>query len=631
MTDKNPFSNNRREGEKKSPIFFHYHDASTWFEDSNILFEGHRGSGKTSILQSFNYENVWLHKTNIEPDFKLKAIYEDPQFIGAIYRCEDHEPPIWERWLTKYPDKDEEIQYLFTTYLNYYFAEQFIVAIKDILHDSNLQTMEEFSFVEDVIRASYREELRPRIMDFSLNEIIDKLNNTHNFIRENIIKKTSWDTLSTRLCIKDNCSFIIQICDLIKKHFNSLSNASFFILIDDINRLTLWQTKCVNMMIACYRYPVSFKISCVYGLCKSRETTDSKRPIANADLKRITLDYEDKTKISEDKYIDKLLELIFNSRLKSVYPTLKYIDLKNVFGKDFDQEIALVNILDRKSESRKSKEFIENYKKSRNKYLSDYWIKANNIKLVDDSETLDKLQKRKNDTALKKYRVTARFSILNEFFPSGTIEYAGLEIIKHLLCGSVRNFLKICEYLWPEIQKQISQNKDLTLISSEKQSKAIRDCAEHVFNGIDNKAIREDIQISYQDICKRFANIFKLFITKESLKKTTECLSFKIPLIKDEPFIEDLINSTIMYEAFVKKDNINNFQIGLHPIISPKFNLPYRSPFYYSETIAVNDFVKIITAKGILELDSIVKSIFEKRINEKTYPLFEQDEVEFNQ
>ncbi|PXV58804.1 hypothetical protein CLV62_14416 [Dysgonomonas alginatilytica] len=613
----NPFSDNRREREKDSVIILNYEDSIKWFSNSNYLFEGHRGSGKTSILTAYNYEFVWRKDSPIRPCKELENIYSNPNFIGVIYKCENQDKSTWQNWANINTQKNA--QYLYTTYLNFFFAEKFIEAVlKIILSDDKYkeELSEEYLFINTVLDKAFPLiKNRPILFDYSLTSLKILFSDIHNSIRHSIIYEDSFNEIKNEICIHDNCSLIVEICKLIQKHFSSFKDILFFPLIDDVNRLTKWQLQCINSMLLNVENPISIKLSCVFGLYETKGSIDG-RIIGNSDLSTIYLGYDnDITKISKQKDITPLLEEIFNIRVKSIYSNISHIDLEELFGKTPDLNNLLLETL-ATSQKTDVQELVDCYQKSGEKYFTDFWLDNENIRQpIKEKSSLNKLEKRQRDSSIyNKFRQTAIFTIIDHYNLGGKgFTYSSLDIIKHLICGSVRNFLKICELLWEDIENLIENDEITRQLDNDLQNKAIRKTAEHVFLGVDDRSLKEGSETTCRTICVRLSTLFKLFISKDSLKKTTECLSLRIKRSEQSDNIEDIIESIVLFEAFIKHEDKDDYLIGLHPILSPHFNLPYRSPFYYPHSVSSREFSDLIMGTD-QEAKEAIETIFSKRI-----------------
>lgn len=622
----NPFSNNRREGEREK-IFLFYPDTSLWFSNANFIFEGHRGSGKTSILSAFNYENVWLKQSEIVPDNSVKYHYDNPlpSFIGVVFKCELHDKDAWERWAKQYGEENASIVY--ATYLNYYFLEQILGALDRIsqTYDLSDKSFIDNEFIQRFIEIAFPiRKNQPKFFDYSLYSLQTIFREFHNTIRQNVINLISFEEIQQYSYLHEKSSkLLVDECKLIQSHYNKLSETLFFILIDDVNRVSNWQTRCINTLIVSYEYPVSFKLSSVLGLHKTKATCDPERPIGNSDAKTICLGYSDPTKVTQLADIKNLLNVIFKSRIKQVYPNAIISDIDSIFGVEMDINASLLKIL-KSSQKNEVKQEIEDYEKSEEKFFTDYWLKKNSIKNGYKSES--SLERTKeNSEYLKKYRLAAAFSIIQEYSLGNRFEYSSMNVINHLICGSVRRFLKICEFLWSEIELQINQKGELEVIRGDKQSEAIRKCAEDVYKGIDSVVfLRNEIDTTNQKLCDRLAKIFLSYISKDSLRVTTECLSFKISKDSLSPDLQGVVNSIVLSEAFIKVDFDNYFLIGLHPVLSPKYALPYRSPFYYPQSISKQDFDSIVFSKDT-DMPNIYNRLLRLRTNIDNSPnLFDQ-------
>jgi len=614
----NPFSSNKREYEGNSEIILNYKNSSLWFSGKNILFEGHRGSGKTSILSAFNYEYVWRVNPLIKYKDELSDIFNSPKFVGVIYKSEKQDTEGWRVWAEV--NNERHGQLLFTTYLNYYFADQLFEALEYLIENKYVNNdINEYLLIREIIDKTFLDTHKPYIIDYSIYSLKMIFRNIHKSIRRSINFNICFEDIAKNVSLQENCQLIVDICKSLKKYISSFDTMLFFPLIDDINHLELWQLKCVNSMILNAEHPISFKISCVYGLYETKQSIDG-RVIGNSDLTKIFLGLdEDPTKTSNSIETRSLLEDIFNNRIKRVYHNASCISLNSLFGEDADLNNLLINAL-KTSEKRAVVKLLKEYEKdNRYNYFTDYWLDLNEIKYnITKSET--KLDKRKKDSSFyKKYRQTSVFTILNEYNIEKSFLYSGLNIIEHLICGSIRNFLRICEYLWDDVEDKIINNLDNEkhlMIDESAQNRAIRNTAKQVYLGIDNRTLKEGSDTTCQNICNRLSFLFKKFISTDSLRITTECLSLKINKKSVSEELNSILESVILFDAFIKVEKNDYYLIGLHPILSPYFSLPYRSPFYYSETINYMDLNSLLISDE-KKAKMVIEKLYQNRISRK--------------
>jgi hypothetical protein len=637
----NPFIDQRREQENYySPIYISQNnDFSSWVSLKNYLFVGLRGSGKTSILNVFNYELAWLNPSSVIYHEELSEYSKkQPNYIGVIYKAERQEKSNWQEWEIRYGKSNA--QKLYITYLTYYFSGKFVEALcrlKSQFKELDIEEDNEIKLIDTILREAFPfSNSRPKLTDYSLIALTYKLSEIHNQIRQSVISMESFDSIKKYIIFSEGPEKIINICRQIKENTKALSDKLFFALIDDVNRLTEWQLECVNSLIANSDDPLSFKISSVFGLYHTKNKIDG-RALGDRDLLTYQLNTDvDLTKISKSKNLDDILHAIFNIRVKKVFPDLKTnIFMKDVFGDTIDIDSSFERMAS-SSENSKFRKFYFAYKQQKEagvyKYITDYWLDINNVSIEKDTEALKLkdsdpiLYARKRESEVyKKRRQTTVFSIIDYYNLGDKFPYSSFSLIKHITCGSVSEFLRICERLWPEIEQYLEksiENKTLTPIAVEKQANAIISISDRVYEGIDEKVLRGNNNVSCKIICDRLSMLFNKFIKLESIRKTTECLSLKIN--EKLPIdIENIIEEIVLFEAFIKLQEGDSFKIGLHPILSPHFNLPYRSPFYYSQNISIEIFRKLILGNND-EANRVIERIFMERAGELPGNLFNQ-------
>lgn len=271
-----PFVENRRDNEIDTQIYVNYEDYSEWNTMNNVIIIGGRGSGKSTILNLFDYRTLWLNNKKIEYGNKYETLQGSHQhIIGVLFRCEETEVKLWNDWYKKASTNEENTKYelIFGAYLNFFFIEKIINAILEITEygqqlfdEANLSDL-----IKDIYERTYMlDEKRPYLYDFSLKTLRKRIRDTHAKIRDRIINDISPIKITKEIyCLSANDGILSDICEYINKHvhfkdFNSEETKpiSFFFLIDDIDRLNNWQQQVVNTFFTSKKQPCAFKATC---------------------------------------------------------------------------------------------------------------------------------------------------------------------------------------------------------------------------------------------------------------------------------------------------------------------------------------------------------------------------------
>lgn len=635
-----PFSERRREKEiPPTPLYINYSDYKSWITINNFVIEGTRGTGKTSILKSLNYETQWLKKTKIKPSIELQPIFKnEPDFVGVYLRCEEIEKSLWNRWLRKYERENGDAsssQILFATFLNYFFIEKIIQAITDITNnpviDKNISEL-----IQEVIQICYpSSNLKPTLYDFSLSSLKNVLDTTLYDFRRNIYSLTEFKIINEYFCLHTASSCIIsKISKIITEKIDSFNDVKFFLLIDDVDRLDNWQIKVLNSFISSSEAPISLKITCT-GEYNIKNNTNN-RSISTTDLFISKLnDEENPINKKVDSTIDELFSAIFQFRLES-RGIDKVFPFESIFSKSIDIEEVFVKTL-KTSTNPKVKSLLEDFAQNNNYYsrLSDFWIDNNNIdarysKIKIKEEGLD--EDNINHKYYNKYRISAIFSAIHQFELQDSFTYYSFDVIKMLSSGSPRHFLRICDKLWETIYSYYTNSPNASPIEFDLQNQAIRNAASDVLANIETDEFDGKINVSCNTMCKRIGSLMKEFLNIDSLKVSPECLSILIDINKlnnsEKIIFSNIIDRLRMYEAIKTKEieKTNKILIALSPILAPIFVLPYRSPFSYYYTMPSSSlFLKLLTTDDN-EAKNIIKQIYNDRIQRDSNPkLFGND------
>lgn len=228
-----------------------------------------------------------------------------------------------------------------------------------------------------------------------------------------------------------------------------------------------------------------------------------------------------------------------------------------------------------------------------NEKSTDYWLKSRNV-----------LSRDATNKKLDQYRLSAVFSIINNEVRTNTgFIYSGLEMILMLTGGSPRNFMRICDEMWSSIYSSISNSK--YPINADLQSISIHRASGTIFQKIDAD-LPKNVKVSPKTMTERLAKSIKDFFKPDALRIIAERMSLKTDKSKlkenDKDSFGQIIDYLLMSETLkIGKDkedkrNEHKIKLALNPMLTPYFNLPYRSPFSQPPlTIEPTDLLQIFT------------------------------------
>lgn len=596
-----PFIEQRREKDRvNSIVYINYEDYPRWASINNYLITGSRGTGKSSVLTSFDYRIRWFNNKSVVycEDYKDLAYddIKDDRIIGILFKADRVETEMWQNWYNKYPDHGA---LLFSSYLNLYYASKILECVKKILasfYPESLSSLSRMSLLKSLFNLCDRGWSRKYslLYDFSIEGLITFLEEQRLLIRQTIYSGCPVSEVSG--CMYSASSgFISNFCALIRDEVIPLNNKLFFLMIDDIDRFKVWQIQCLNSFLKVTTEPCAWKLSS--SLPYQTLATEDDARISGTDLKISTLNDESVLgKAQRKERIDELYDAIFKSRLKERGFNYSHItSIQELFGK-MDLEKSLKDVIDR-SLNPQLKEDYNAFLASSDKYYSDYWLKKNGI-----------LKDGDNRKKFDKYRVNAVFAIVRENSLEESFRYSSYDIIRALCSGSPRHFLRICDSMWISIAdklKATSSNKKE--INKDDQNMAIRNASNELINVIDTDKFSKSIDVSCYDMCDKLSKLFILLTNdKNSLRRSQECMSVAINLADIRtPEIRDnmlkIIDKLTMLEVIkvrVDQSVSTIYQIGLNPMLSPCYCISFRNPFLNSLEVNAEDFYAYITGIG---------------------------------
>lgn len=618
-----PFLEQRKEKDYGNcKVYINYKEYPNWASINNYLITGSRGTGKSSVLTSFDYRTRWFKSHLVSyceeyEGYKAKNIC-DTQIIGILFKADRVESGLWDKW---YNNSHENGTILFATYISYYFASKILVSLKEILASYFATSFDELLKTSLIERLFYLCEPRWRrkyssLYDFSIDGLISFFDEQETLIREFLYMKCSGQWPQMIPLHSSSSGFIDEFCKIICEEIGVFSEKLFFLMIDDVDRLKDWQIKIINSFIKVSTTPCAWKLSS--SLPYQTFATEDDVKISGTDLKISCLNDEDTVGVEQQKdRIDELFDAIFRSRLQSL--NLKVIpSVKNLFGK-MDLEKALKDVVDKSLNPILKSEY-RGFINSGKKYFTDYWLIEKGI--IKENE-----QPKKFD----KYRVNATFAIVKKYNLQDTFQYYSYDIIRALCSGSPRHFLRICDSMWPAIFEAI--NNGNIKINKDEQNFAIRKASEELEIVIGTDRISRGIEVSCYKMYQRLGELFVLLTNNEtSLKRSQECMSVKFnvddvrPELNRRPFLK-ILDKLLMLEVIkirVDESAPSIYHLGLNPMITPNFCISFRNPFLNTLSVDANLLFYYLTRKEDLSPEILC----EERIGNSDPKLFNDNDYE---
>ena len=597
-----PFIEQRKEKDRaNTTVYINYEDYPQWASINNYLITGSRGTGKSSILTSFDYRTRWFNNKSISYSnqfsfFQTKNICET-RIIGVLFKADRVETELWDNWHKRSGGNGN---LLFATYLNYFFAAKILTSIKEILsrfYPDDKTVLLKTVLIEQLLSVcepSWRRKFS-FLYDFSIEGLVTYFEEQRMNVRQLVYSGMSCDFPLEINILSSSSNFISQFCQILCKEIAPFSDKLFFLMIDDVDRFKDWQIKTLNSFFKVTTTPCAWKISSSLPY-QSLATEDDAR-ISGTDLKISSLNDERSMGREQHKdRIDELFDAIFKSRLKSNgINASSIISVKSLFGR-MDLEKSLKDVVGL-SLNQSLKQEYKDFQNSGERFYTNYWlIKRGILKASDTSKKFDK------------YRVNATFAIVKAYDLENSFKYSSYEVIRALCSGSPRHFLRICDAMWAAIY---DKTKSGTLkrggIKAEDQNRAIRKASNELLDVIDKDRFNRDITVSCYEMCERLGALFVLLTHNEnSLRRSQECMSLTFNManinnIKRKEVLLKIIDKLTMLEVIkIRVDNNTPsiYQIGLNPMLTPYYCLSFRNPFLNTMSVDVNLLFDYLTGDG---------------------------------
>jgi hypothetical protein len=607
----NIFESNRREMEVNEPIFVLDDNEIGYQKLSSqkpLIFEGIRGSGKTSLFKTLDWEVAWgLSQYKLFPEKNIKKNVENPKFIGLYVDLEAMELEIWNDWLSKDNEK-KKAQYVFSTYLELIFLDQLLSAIYDlrIKKDKFNSKDNEEKFVEEVFNQVFLIKTQEsNIREKSLFFLKQKVNITHQNIRNAISFNIGFNEIQKGIHISVSFSeFIKSAGKSMRSYFKNFENFILYILIDDFHRFKPWQQEVINSWIIKKDIYLTYKLSILSGLKEITRKSTENRFLGHNDLEKVVFSESNVSegkvrsearseKSIKKKRFNKIVNGIIKTRLKHFYEQeLENFDFKKFLNVDKTINEKVYYYL-KKMESPEIIKLLKEYELLKNKNIGilNFWLKKNEVRDYEEaySQLTEAKKKRKiSSQYLNKFQLFAAFQLC-ESYP-----YGGFDEIYQISNLSIRNFLYIIDSIFRKIEiKDSLEFLKKDKIPLEIQSWAIRRLANNHLKSLDTS--KYSINKTEEDICIRLGKLIKSFNSFEYVKMSSpECSSIRIERIDPADEIGEILDNMVESGSIIRKIGKKHDRYSLNTIFYPHFNLTYRSPFTYSRSLSLDSFKKIL-------------------------------------
>lgn len=619
---KDPFEYGRIEQES-SPIVYVPAFALSWLKAQSQLLEGPRGCGKSSLLNAMRWEAVWSDRPAVQirgSDQVERRFVKKPKHLGIYYRMQEMDLHSWHYWHARVGQ--QVAQGYFGTYLELTLAYLFVDALHRIRqHDGQLFTSRaaELELVDRVLRAAFpREETRPTLIEDSFSALASLLLDRQLGLSDVVNRGGSVGEVSAVYQVLGPGNVVRTLATVFRDRYPEQSDWIMVVLLDDCNLLDEWQASVLNTAIAKAETPLSYKLSSVKGLYPTRSTLNPVQSLTEHDLQEVALPnlhtQESRPVESNTEYVD-LANHVCKIRLEKFYDEklADEFDLGSVLG-TFDIDEALEKQL-RTSQKRVVQQFLLRATSPEGRpAITATWMREHEVREEDEPPPDDPDARKKRDRRmatkyLNKWSRAAAVALMYEFdkgFP-----YWGLPVVLHLGHGSIREVLRVMSGMWQAADLPAERFVARKPLNHRIQLQGVLKAANKFVDSLNNKPLTEDGP-SLSEICNRLGELFASFQRMPYMQVLPETASVRVCAALPEELI-GIVNQGLTAGALLKQEDDSGLAIGLHPIMSPRFGISFRPPFYYPETITLEQFSAVMTGSES-DYRRAVREILEHRI-----------------
>ena len=596
-----------------------------WTGNRSVLFEGVRGSGKTSILRALEWDvALGFSETPVEyPEgFTPLSAESNLLYFGVNFRAEEIDRKHWDEWC--FVNGESAAQKVFAAYIEFSLLSLFLKALNEIMDrkpEFFSDWKDENKLVENILDKSFpNEPLRPPLRINSVYELQKVISQVTFKIRDLVCREIRKDSLFKSIPLPSPGALVSLFGSELTKTYSFFSKSLIFPMIDDCNHIKDWQKEVINSALSRTKSPVFYKLTTVSGLYDHTDTMD-KRPVNVHELTRIQISPTDSSKFM----------LNFGKRINKICKSRISYFIRNEFVDDFVDEFDLkwilgeynlkeeLEVMIRSSEKKETIKFISSLDRMRNSdqnriSIFDFWrddrkCSSSEVKEVnaESKEERKKLLRSWDSAQGRKKNYSMTTDICSHF--SIPYPYSGYKTILHLSSNSIREALRILFCIWNEEDFISSDRKRFKKVPATSQQKGIRAASEEFFRAVlttkplfnvttEQKGVHYDglIATSPQSICNRLGSLIQK-LQCFPYADNAETGSLKVRKSELNVDINDALEYLLMSGGVLKnpEDDEDHRTIGLHPILAPTFNISFRSPFYYSISVKGSCFVQLIS------------------------------------
>jgi len=621
----NPYFYGRSEQEH-GQILFVPNRIAKWITRKPLCFLGVRGSGKSSALKLLTWDvkwNVSSIKTTGSPE--ALRFLQNFKHIGVYYRVEDIDVPLWDRWNVI----EDTAQRYFGTYIDLLYLDLLLdalICIRRISRSLFLGRVEEKEITKSLLKECFRADMRPRLLDLSFMALREIIADAHQTIRQLVLQDVSEEEIKQTYSVIGPGSLLKKFGDQFANYYPKMADWAILILLDDCNFLKKWQMKVLNTAVAGCRKPITYKFSSLAGLYPTCDTMNDDRPVI--------LDYMDfeplpshsnsfatgKTRVKGGTQYPNLANRICKARMEQHFSKehIEKLDHNKLLGPFNLEKVLMKKLVD--SESDDARDFLDyastGKAEGEGPAITKAWLSKKSVreyKLPIDLEEKEakRIERQIASRYSKKWNHVAGMALCKEYgfiFP-----YSGFRVVLNLSAGSIRELLRVMSMIWEEAGGSLSEFIKVQPIPQEIQTRGIVKAAEARFELIDSSIISES-GTSLQSICNRLGQLFSSCQSYPYILTTAETASISIRNEWAEGDVKEIIRKGIGSGWLLKREENGRIFVALHPVLSPKFQISFRNPFYYPEPISNKEIIKTLFFGSDQEANLAIKNVLEGRI-----------------